>query len=173
MPMEQWYVLKTFPGREEKAADLLKRNITPALWEQCRVLKKVKVFRSGGALHFPEEVLFPGYLFIRTACPKSLEKELKRSRDFPQFPSVTPVEPADLTFLKDVCGEALEQPMGITRLTLDREKQIIRAEGILSGYLDRIIKLNLHRRFALVETALFNRIQPILFGVTLEQDVPT
>lgn len=63
--------------------------------------------------------------------------------------------------------------MGITRLTLDREKQIIRAEGILSGYLDRIIKLNLHRRFALVETALFNRIQPILFGVTLEQDVPT
>ena len=170
--MEQWYVLKTVQGREEKAAALLKQNITPTLWGQCRVLKKVKVFRSGGALHFPEEVLFPGYVFIRTGCPESLEKELKRSGDFPQFPSIAPVEPADLAFLKDVCGETLERPMGVTRLTLDGENQIIRAEGILSGYLDQIIKLNLHRRFALVETALFNRIQTVLFGIALEQDGP-
>ncbi|MCI9583469.1 MAG: hypothetical protein HFG46_07290, partial [Clostridium sp.] len=74
------------------------------------------------------------------------------------------------TFLKGVCGETLERPMGVTRLILDGDNRIIRADGILNRYLDRIVKLNLHRRFALVETALFNRIQPVLFGVTLEQD---
>ena len=60
--------------------------------------------------------------------------------------------------------------MGVTRLTLDRDGRIIRADGILSGYLDQMTKLNLHRRFALVETALFNRIQSVLFGVTLGRD---
>ena len=60
--------------------------------------------------------------------------------------------------------------MGVTRLTLDEDNRIIRADGILNQYLDRIIRLNLHRRFALVETALFNRVQSVLFGVTLEQD---
>ncbi len=96
--MDQWYVLKTVPGREQRAADLVKRAVTPGLWEECRVLRKIKVFRSGGALHFPEDVLFPGYVFVRTDCPEALEKELRRSGDFPQFPSITPVEPADLTF---------------------------------------------------------------------------
>ena len=80
--MEQWYVLKTVPGKEQEAADLIRRAVTPGLFKECRVLRKVKVFRSGGALHFPEEVLFPGYFFIRTACPKALEEELKRSGDF-------------------------------------------------------------------------------------------
>ena len=168
--MEQWYVLKTVPGREQEGADLMKRAVTPGLFKECRVLRKVKVFRSGGALRFLEDVLFPGYLFVRTACPEALERELKRSGDFPQFPSVTPVEAADLAFLKDVCGDNLERPMGVTRLTLDMDNRIIRADGILGGYLDRIIRLNLHRRFALVETPLFNRIQSVLFGVTLERD---
>ena len=168
--MDQWYVLKTIPGKEQKAAALIRRAVTPGLWEECRVLKKIKVFRSGGMLRFPEEVMFPGYVFVRASAPKALEEELKRSRDFPQFPSVTPVEAADLAFLKDVCGEDLQRPMGVTRLTLDGDGRIIRADGILSGYLDQMTKLNLHRRFALVETALFNRVQSVLFGVTLEQD---
>lgn len=168
--MDQWYVLKTVPGREQEAAELIRRAVTPGLFKECRVLRKIKVFRSGGTLRFPEEVMFPGYVFVRASSPEALEEELKRSRDFPRFPSVTPVEPADLAFLKDVCGGDLERPMGVTRLTLDGDRRIIRADGILNRYLDRMIKLNLHRRFALVETVLFNRVQSVLFAVTLEQD---
>ncbi len=168
--MDQWYVLKTRPGREEAAAALVRRAVHPGLWEECRVLRKIKVFRSGGALHFLEDVMFPGYVLVRTPSPKALEKELKRAGDFPQFPSVTPVEPADLTFLKGVCGETLERPMGVTRLILDGNNRIVRADGILNGYLNRIIKLNLHKRFALAQVELFGRVQPVLFGIRLEGD---
>ena len=80
------------------------------------------------------------------------------------------VEPADLRFLKNICGENLRQAMGVTGIALDKENRIIRAEGVLSHYLDRIVKLNLHKRFALVEIPLFNRIQSVLFGIRLEQD---
>ena len=90
--MEQWYALYTVPGREQDAAELLERVVSHNLWSDCRIPRKVKVFRSGGVLH------------------------------------------------------------------------------LLEHYRDRIVKLNLHKRFAVVEVELFNRTQAVLFGVSLEQD---
>ena len=39
-----------------------------------------------------------------------------------------------------------------------------------SDLLNRIIKLNLHKRFALAQVELFGRSQSVLFGICLEQD---
>ena len=39
--MEQWYVLKTVPGKEQEAADLIRRAVTPGLFKECRVLRKI------------------------------------------------------------------------------------------------------------------------------------
>ncbi len=194
--MEHWYVLRTAAQREQEAAGLLSRTVDPALWEECSILRKMKVFRSGGLLHLVDEVLFPGYLLVRSAHPGALSKELEKSGDLPQFlfkregsfgntvkerryrtrpvskddQSFMAVEPADLRFLKNICGENLRQAMGVTGIILDKENRIIRAEGVLSHYLDRIVRLNLHKRFAVVEVPLFNRLQPVLFGIRLEQD---
>ena len=194
--MDHWYVLRTAAQREQEAAGLLRRAVDPALWEECNILRKVKVFRSGGILHLADEILFPGYLLVRSGNPRALSMELEKSEEFPQFlfgsegsfreivkgkrystqsgtkgdGSFMAVEPADLRFLKNICGENLRQAMGVTGIALDKENRIIRAEGVLSHYLDRIVKLNLHKRFALVEIPLFNRIQSVLFGIRLEQD---
>ena len=199
--MEQWYVLKAVPGREQEGADLIKRAVIPGLWEECQVLRKVKVFRSGGALRFPEEVMFPGYVFVKTSCPQALAGELRKTRDFPQFffagvqkrgrgygkiwengsaegteryqdllPDLVPLEKTEILFLQDVCGENLQNMMGISYITLNSENRIIRVDGILEKYLDRIVRVNLHKRFALVEAPLFNRAYPILFGICLEKD---
>lgn len=173
--MEKWYVLRTIPEKEQQAAELMEHMIDHRLWTYCRILKKIKVFRSGGALHLLEERMFPGYLFIRTNCPAELEKKLKQARRFPQFVGTVDdvlisVEDADLDFLRNVCGEELQYTMGITRVILGKDNQIVRAEGVLSRYLNRIVKLNLRKRFAMVDVKLFNREQTVLFGVCLEQD---
>ena len=188
--MEQWFVLSTEPGRELQAAELLNRVISRSLCSLCCIPRKTKVFRSGGRLHLVEDVLFPGYLFVRTERPDELSRELKRARAFPQPVGIgsrvsnggsvssegsggrllVPVEAPDLRFLQDVCGENLQQVMGVTRLLLGRENEILEARGVLEHYLGRIRRLNLHKRFAVVEVDLFNRKQEILFGVQLEQD---
>lgn len=204
--MAQWYVLQTILGKEEEAAALLKKKIGRSLWQECRVLKKIKVFRSGGVLHLLEGIMFPGYVLVKTACPSELADSLGRARDFPQppkagkasrrgdanvqvdagvqtdiqvekpmkilagTPELVPMESADLRFLQSVCGENLERTMGVTRIALDSANQILQADGALSGYLNQIVKLNLHKRFAVVEIELFNRKQDILFGLQLEQD---
>ena len=173
--MEHWYVLHTIPGKEQAALELLERAVDPNLCSQCQIPKKLKVFRSGGLLHLVEDVMFKGYLFIRTVDAKTLSKELDKAKKFPQFigetkESITSVEEADLHFLQDVCGEDLKQTMGLTRIILNERNQIIRAEGILEHYQNRIVKLNLHKRYAVVNVELFNRNQPVLFGLCLEQD---
>lgn len=173
--MEQWYVLYTVQGKEQEAAALLERVFGDNLWSSCRILKKMKVFRSGGILHLLEDVMFPGYLFIKTANSEELFKELQKARKFPQFVGntkemITPVEEKDLHFLQDVCGEDLQRVMGVTKISLNNENQIIRADGVLEHYRDSIVKLNLHKRFAVVKVELFNRTQSVLFGVSLEQD---
>ena len=175
--MERWYVLKTREGREEQAAALLARACGRQLWNQVRVLKKRRVFRSGGAFHLLDGVLFPGYVFVQTACPEALSRALARSREFPQMVCqeersavLVPVEPADLAFLQSVCGKELAHPMDVTRLVLTADGRIERAEGILGRYLDHLVRLNLHRRFAVARVALFNRSQDVLFGIVLSQD---
>lgn len=173
--MEHWYALYTVPGKEQEAAELLERTISHELWRCCRIPRKVKVFRSGGMLHFFEDVMFPGYLFVKTDDAKMLSNELQRARKFPQFignpkDMLASVEEKDLCFLQDVCGENLQQVMGVTKIILNEENQIVQAEGALENYRERIVKLNLHKRFAIVEVELFNRRQAVLFGVRLEQD---
>lgn len=174
--MEQWYALYTVPGREQDSAELLERVVSHNLWSCCRIPRKVKVFRSGGILHLLEDVMFPGYLFIKTDDSKVLSDELQKARIFPQFigdarDMLAPVEEKDLHFLQDVCGENLQRVMGVTKIVLDEENRIVQAEGVLEHYKNRIVKLNLHKRFAVVEVELFNRTQAVLFGVSLEQDL--
>lgn len=180
--MEQWYVLKTRSGREEAAARLCEKRISHKLWSECRIPRKIKVFRSGGRLHLLEDIMFPGYLLIKTEYPKALSVELKRADAFPkpltfeaeksaEIPEdMIPLVLQDLDFLKTVCGENLREVMGVSQIFLSRDNRIVRADGVLSGYLDKIVKLNLHKRFAVVEVELFRGKQEVLFGLKLEQD---
>lgn len=178
--MKRWYALYTVSGKERDAAGLLERAVSRSLWTCCGIPQKTKVFRSGGRLHLVEDVMFPGYLFVRTDNAEKLSKELLKSREFPQFIGdrsrtgediLTPVEEKDMNFLQDVCGENLQRVMGVTQITLNNENRIVRADGVLERYRDKIVKLNLHKRFAIVELQLFNRTQAVLFGVRLEQDL--
>ena len=181
--MEQWYALSAVSGKEQEAIELLERRISRENWCEWRILKKVKIFRSGGILHLVEDVMFPGYILVRTDCPEKLVKELQRAKDFPQplirsgneriakETQMIPLEAADLMFLKAVCGDNLKRPMGITQIKLSDDRRIEKADGILSGYLNQVVKLNLHKRFAIVEVELFNRKQEILFGLKLEHDL--
>lgn len=176
--MKQWYALYTAPGEENKAAELLERAVSRDFWTYCAIPKRFKVFRTGGLLRLFEDVMFPGYLFVRTDAPEKLAKELRKAKRFPQMIGnclktgdlFVPVEEKDLRFLQDVCGENLEHSMGITKIILNEENRIIWADGVLDHYRDHIVKINLHRRFVIAEIELFRRTQQILFGVRLEQD---
>lgn len=180
MEQENWYILRTFNEQEYEAASLLNRNISKSICSLCRIPQKLKVFRTGGEFRLVKEIMFPGYLFIKTAYPENLQKELKKSREFPQFfpfskndqgnDELTEVKSEDLAFLQKVCGNELQSVMGVSDVMLGEDKKIIEAHGALEHYVHQIVRQNLHRRFAVAEVPLFNRNQTVLFGIRLEQD---
>lgn len=175
----KWYVLRAKEGREEAAADLLVKKCRDGLLDNCRVLKKRQLLRSGGRFYPIERLLFPGYVLVQTADPEGLCELVLCSRDFPQpgedgsirkRPVMIPVEQEDMEFLQSVCGPRLSHEMGISRVHVDENRSITDAEGAIVPYLDRIRKVNLHKRYALVEVPLFQRSETILFPIELEQD---
>lgn len=180
MSKEDWYVLQTFNDQEYEAASLMDIAVSKSFYSLCCVPKKLKVFRIGGELRLVEEIMFPGYLFVRTSCPKELCEELRKSRELPRFlpfgrdekreEILIPISTMDLDFLQNVCGERLQVPMGITEITLGENRKILKAQGVLERYVDQIVRLNLHKRFAVAKIPLFQRSQTVLFGICLEQD---
>ncbi len=180
MEKENWYLLQTNEGREQEGAALLKRAIPTSLCSLCSIPRKVKPFRLGGVYRPVVDVMFPGYVFVRTAYPQRLHKELQKSREFPQFlifgknelgeEELPPVSALDLSFLQEVCGTQLQSAMGITRVTLGENRQILGASGALEHYINQVVRLNIHKRFAVARVPLFNRNQDIFFGIRLEQD---
>lgn len=177
---EKWYILRTYKDQEYEAASRLEYAVPKSLCSVCRIPKKLKAFRASGEMRIVEDIMFPGYVFVKTVYPEKLQKELKKSRELPQFfpfgkgesgeDELIPVNQEDLDFLQTVCGKELQSPMGISDITLGENRTILKASGVLNHYVDKIVRLNLHKRFAIVEIPLFNRSQTVFFGIRLEQD---
>ena len=81
-----------------------------------------------------------------------------------------PSEEKDLAFLKQVCGEQLDQPMGLSQVEADEEGNLIRVEGILRPYSQKIVRKRLRKRYVLAEVGLFGRQETVLFGICLPGD---
>ena len=82
--MDNWYVLRSVPGKEETAVELLRKTVDPELWDVCTVLKKQKLFRTDGKLILDTELMFPGFVFVKTDQMEKLAEVLERSREYPQ-----------------------------------------------------------------------------------------
>ncbi len=180
MEQENWYILRTFNEQEKEAAELFIRAVPKSMYSLCRIPQKLRAFRTGGEFRLVKDIMFPGYLFVKTGCPEKLQKELKKSREFPQFfpfgknamgeDELIEVGGQDLAFLQKVCGTELQTAMGVSDVMLGEDKKIVEAHGALEHYVHQIVRQNLHRRFAVAEVPLFNRKQTVLFGIKLEQD---
>lgn len=178
--MEKWYVMRTVPGKEQKAAELMERTVDRNLWKQWRILKKQKLFRAKGHLFLNTEDMFPGYIFVETDHPKKLQEELEKSREYPALlgnlgagkysVEVIPVEEKDLEFLKSVCGSELDQPMALSVVETDSEGNLIHIDGILGKYENRITRKRLRKRYVLAQIDLFCRKEDILFGIRMPGD---
>lgn len=172
--MENWYALRTVPGKEEAAAKLLRQTVDPALWDVCSVLKKQKLFRADGKLILDTELMFPGFIFVKTDQMGELAEVLERSREYPQpvggKECPVRIEEEDLHFLQQVCGKRLDVPMGLSEVEADDEGNLIRVGGILKPYSGQIVRKRLRKRYVLAEVGLFGRQETILFGIRLPGD---
>ncbi len=69
MEKQEWYAVRTFPSYEQKVADKLKKQIAiekkEAVIEQVYIPIRKKFVFVRGYLKLKEELLFPGYIFVK------------------------------------------------------------------------------------------------------------
>ena len=75
----RFYVIQVIGGRERTGAELLRRHAADAI-EECFLPTFELMRRKDGAWRKVRELLFPGYLFVKTTDPERLAARLRRVR---------------------------------------------------------------------------------------------
>lgn len=170
-----WYVIQVTTGKEEETKHVIQREVDHALYKNCFYIERERVWRREGQCIVHLETMFPGYLFVTTDYPKELYQELKR------IPKLTKllraegevflaVDEEEEEFLRNLLDGDAEYVVRLSKVEVDEEKNIVKADGPLRHYLDKIVKKKIRLRYVMIEMRLFEKDRQILIGIRCEED---
>ena len=180
-----WYVIQTITGKEGELISLIETILNKKLYSSCFVIKAEWMKRLGGEWQIQVRPLFPGYIFIDTKQPEQVFEELKKVPRFSkmlgnaQFEFI-PVqveeqhtlelllEPEDT--LEDLSEESGERIIGLSEIFADEQGKIKITRGALKQYENNILRVDFHKRYAVVNTRILGKDRTLLFGFRLEKD---
>lgn len=170
-----WYVIQVMTGKEEETKYVMEKELDRQLYEKCFFIKRERVWRREGQCIVHLETMFPGYLFVITDFPKELYRELKR---VPKFTKLLRAEnevflgvnEEEELFLRKLLDGDEENVVRLSKVEVDEEKNIVKAEGPLRYYMDKIIKKKLRLRYVMIEMRLLEKNRQILIGIRCKED---
>lgn len=187
-----WYVIQTVTGKELELVHTIRKGVIreKQRQEHCFVLYQECFRRRNGELKKGVELLFPSYVFVETDHPEEFFAELKKIPKAAYFLGMDEgfwgIYEEEEVFLRrlmeDTCkdksdsGETKERGFGLSYLIrpslvwVDKEGQIQKAQGVLSFYMDRIVKQRLRKRSVVIEIPFCGRMRRIRLGIRLKED---
>lgn len=168
-----WYVIQTHTGEEEELITMIKRMIPKEYYEECFFIRRERFRKLGGECKIDLYPLFPAYVFVVTEDPERMFLELKRVPKLTkllsdQDASFFYVEKEEEIFLRSMQDE--EHVVRRSLVEVDSKGQIIRADGPVGMYFDRIVKQRLRKRYVWIEQELLGKKREIYLGIKLKED---
>lgn len=175
-----WYVIQTVTGQEEELISLIRTILKKELLKDCFVIRAEWMKRLGGRWQTQVRTLFPGYIFIDTARPDEVFFEL---RNVPKYSKVlgagtfefTPVNEDEQRFLSkllehDKWNGSSVRIVKLSDFVTDDAGSVVSVDGTLQYFRENIVRINLHKRYAVIEITLFHKKRTLIFGIKLKQD---
>ncbi|NBH72677.1 antiterminator LoaP [Clostridiaceae bacterium] len=168
--MDMWYVIQTLGGEEERAANMIRRQIPHYYMEECFVPKRERMKKFHGSWNKVEEILFRGYVFVASQTPERLYQELKK------IPKLTKMlgREKDIYFPLNELEERMVRGIGdkehktvLSKIEIDEGKQIRVTEGPLKDYVRNVVRVNLHKREVAVQVKFMGKTVELFMGVEL------
>ncbi len=163
-----WYVVQTKTGKEEATRRLIEDKLSSDIFEECIVLYCETKRKYLGEWHLEKSPMFPGYLFLVTEDPQTLNMELKKVPELTKIlgyeDDFVPIKPEEEAFLKRITGEnqVAEMSYGV------QEGDRIRVEeGVLKGLESIIRKIDRHKRRAVIEMNLLGEVRQVEIGLEI------
>lgn len=189
-----WYVIQTISGKEEELIFQMHTILKQETYRSAFVINAEWQKRLGGEWQIQVKPLFPGYVFIETEQPEAVFLELK---NVPRFSRLlgngrfefTAVEEAEKSFLEKLCQTSEETEkkqkktpsekeirpgwlVPLSTIETGEDGQPAKIEGPLQYFEEQIIRVNLHKRYAVARLTLCHREQTVLFGIKLKRELP-
>lgn len=175
-----WYVIQTTTGKEQELVDAIHKMLPAHCYNECFYMKRQLLKRLGGKWLETTELLFPAYVFLDINSPEKIFYNLK---GIPAFTKILgnnngdfiPVEENEKEFLELLCQKENIQENGMyvvksTKIYLDHDGAILKMEGPLNYFKRKINRMNLRKRYAVIELYMGGYKQNVLFGIKLEKD---
>ena len=185
-----WYVIQTITGKEQELVDTIKQVMTyeRKKYQHCFAIYQECAYRTHGVLEFHIEPLFPSYVFAETDTPEEFFLELKR---VPRMSKLLGAEGCFWSIHKEeeifLCDMLEESKRKTERKNLgkdsefpylicpslvqaDEDGQVIKAEGILGRYMDKIVKQRLRKRSVIIEIPFCGKKRRVRLAIRLEGD---
>ncbi|MCR5127434.1 MAG: hypothetical protein K6B69_04945 [Lachnospiraceae bacterium] len=166
-----WYVVQTTVGKEESALADCKAAVGDAadrfILSKCQFSRRIQ-----GERKMIEKVAFPGYFFIESDVPETLEKLLMR------IPGVVtpvrigggfhPIRQEEETMLKQMMDENDCILYSVGNIL---DGKLIVEEGPLKRFTGKVIKIKRHDRWADIEMPLFEKCKTMKVGLEIKAKV--
>lgn len=171
-----WYAVQTLTGREEIILHMMEKNIDHSCYRECFYIRRECAAKKDGVWEITELPLFPGYVFVDTENPEEYYCQLRR---VPKLTKLLRTEDGvflavsaeEQHFLENIQSEGHLVRRSLVHL--DRDKQIIGAEGPLGLCLGDMVKQRIRKRFVLIQKNFLGKERRILLGIRLAEDPET
>lgn len=163
-------MIQTLSGKEEETADMIRKTVSSSCIEECFVSKRERLKKFHGYWNKEDEILFRGYVFTISRRPEELYQQLKHiprltkilGREGQYFFSLNQEEQKLIKRIGDEKHKTL-----ISKVKVEVDKQIWVIDGPLKGYERNIVKLNLHKREAVVLVKFMGREIDLKMGIEM------
>ena len=173
-----WYVVQTKSDNEELVMEYFRNTADKACFNNLFIPIFEDVRKKDGKATIHLRRLFPGYFFVDTDDPRAVFTSLKIVPEFKKILGAVeedgtklflPIEEEDQQFLESLMENGLMRVSLIRRASNGRPQQII---GPLAKYSNRIMKMDISRRRAIVKANIFGKERKLKFGLWTEKDPP-
>ena len=153
-----WYVIQTMTGKEEELTEVLDKMLPQTICEKSFLIKRETCWRLKGEHKIQKEILFPGYVFVKTQTPETLYYQLKK---VPKLSKLLSDGEEEFLPVREDEQEFLESLITI-------EQAIVWAGAPLSQYLGNVVRKRIRKRYVVIEKELFGKKRTVLLSIRLK-----
>lgn len=170
----QWYLLKTWIGREEEVAGEIRRNVPKDLYNECFVIYQERIWRKQQRSTVQLKPAFPGYAFLTCPDGKTSWQRLERIPAISRLIafgglSIFPMMEEDTHFLEKISGE--EHIIRLSYVLKDNEGNIRKLTGPLKNFLGQVERIQYKKRYVMARHRLWGEEKVFVLGIALKEDM--
>jgi transcriptional antiterminator NusG len=167
-----WYVIQTQTGHEDKIKTMMDRTRPEGLDCRCELFFYESKRRYLGAWNTERKLLFPGYVIAITDDIQGVSDHLKLLPEYSKVlkhgDEMVPLAEDEVSLIRRLTGDDGVMSMSYGIQVGDKVRG---TDGALVGMEYRILKIDRHKRKAVIEIELFKEKKEVTVGLEILEKV--